>query len=144
MLSSKMFPGYVRTRKLENHSFNESFVWGGFNLRTYVLIVHIMCLAVGSVTFLIRSMKIRTMDRACSPILCPQFQVNRKYFITAREMREMCSNNLCNYKIFLKTLLQCVLDVKILTYSQNCETIKNDGKNSDWKLIIAKNLEVVY
>lgn len=59
-------------------------------------------------------------------------------------MREMCGNNLCNYRIFLKTLLQCVLGVRILTYSQKCQAVKNDGKRSDWKLIIAKTLEVVY
>ena len=56
----------------------------------------------------------------------------------------MCGNNLFNYRIFLKTLLQCVLGVRILTYSQKCQAVKNDGKRSDWKLIIAKNLEVVY
>lgn len=59
-------------------------------------------------------------------------------------MREICGNNFCNYRLFLKTLLQCVLDVRILTQSQNCQAVKNDGKRSDWKLIIAKNLEVVY
>ena len=59
-------------------------------------------------------------------------------------MREIYGNNLCNCRIFLKTLLQCVLNIRILTHSQNCQEVKNDGKRSDWKLIIAKNLEVVY
>lgn len=39
----------------------------------------------------------------------------------------------------LKTLLQCVLDAKMLTPSQIFKILKNEDKTSNWKLIIAKN-----
>lgn len=37
-----------------------------------------------------------------------------------------------------------MLGAKILTSSQSCQAIKNNGKTRNWKLIIAKNVEVVY
>ena len=107
--------------------------------------MHIIYLAFGSITFLLMTCEDQSYGQGMLPNFMSIVVGEQKIFhYRKKKMREIYGNNLCNYRIFLKTLLQCVLNIRILTHSQNCQEVKNDGKRSDWKLIIAKNLEVVY